>query len=303
MAIALLLSGCGGCEEEGRRSWRLPRADAGGAAAWDGGDAASADGGGATATDAGDTRVDGGGTATDGGGETDGGHETPDGGGARDLGIDAGATAEPDAEVAPDTGPSDSGAGPDSGATSDASAPDVGAPDSGPPPGSGDVWVELDYSNAFSPQSPGWSFSATPGWGAGEWAMAGDSWPEAWDRWNNMSVVNDPIGTVLELGSSSELQLMIGLEELAGYQQAVVHLEGRSRATSSPVFFEVYNPLTGCGPTESFSMAQDWTIHAVDVDLGSCMVIGGGVQAVRVSPSSGTIALVRMRLTLLGATW
>jgi len=30
-----------------------------------------------------------------------------------------------------------------------------------------------------------------------EWAMMGDTWPEAWDRFNNMQVVSDPIGTVL----------------------------------------------------------------------------------------------------------
>jgi uncharacterized protein (UPF0179 family) len=50
-------------------------------------------------------------------------------------------------------------------------------------------------------------------------------------------------------------------------------------------------------------MAHDWTVHVVDVDLQTCMVIGGGVQAVRVEPTNGTLALVRMRLTIHGATW
>jgi hypothetical protein len=80
-----------------------------------------------------------------------------------------------------------------------------------------------------------------------------------------------------------------------------VHIEGRSLATSSSVDFDVYNPLNGCGG--SASMAQDWTIHAVDVDVSACMVIGAGVQAIRIEPTNGTVALTRMRLTLGGASW
>ncbi|MCK6548483.1 hypothetical protein L6R52_21735 [Myxococcota bacterium] len=192
----------------------------------------------------------------------------------------------------PDTGPWDSGVSADSGV-------DAGAP------GTGDIWVEIDYRNAFSPRSPSWSYSATPGWGEPQWATSnGPGWPEAWDRFNNMQVVNDPIGTSLEIGSSSELQLMIGLEELISYQYAVVHLEGRSRATSSQVTFDVYNPWTSCGDS-GLTMAQDWSIHAVDADLGTCYVAGsgGGVQAVRVDPTNGTIALTKLRLTLYGARW
>lgn len=165
----------------------------------------------------------------------------------------------------------------------------------------GEVWVEIDYSSAYTPESPDWTFSPTPGWGEPQWAQPGKSWPEAWDRWNNMSVENDPIGTSLTIGSSSELQLMIGLEELLSYTSMSVRLEGRSKATSLSVQFDVYNPLNNCGT--SGSMSQDWTVHVVELDLGTCAVVGAGVQAVRVSPSNGTLALVRMRVTLHGATW
>jgi hypothetical protein len=201
--------------------------------------------------------------------------------GGRDAAVDAGADAGVDAGI---------DAGADAGTASDAGIP-----------GSGEIWVEIDYSNASGPQSPSWSYSATPGWGEAQWAMAGDSWPEAWDRWNNMAVVNDPIGTVLEIGSGSELQLMIGLEELVNYTSATVRIEGRSRSATSSVDFDVYNPLINCGV--STSMAHDWTVHVVEVDLMSCMSVGQGVQAVRIEPTNGTVALVRMRLTLHGASW
>jgi hypothetical protein len=125
--------------------------------------------------------------------------------------------------------------------------------------------------------------------------------PEAWDRFNNMSVVNDPIGRSLEIGGSSELQLMIGLEELLAYSSATVRIEGRSRATSSSLDFEVYNPWNGCGTTARFG--NQWTVQVLDLDLASCFVIGQGVQAVRVAPVNGTMALVRLRLTLHGARW
>jgi hypothetical protein len=89
-----------------------------------------------------------------------------------------------------------------------------------------------------------------------------------------MSVVSDPIGTVLAIGPSSELQLMIGLEELIAYDSAMVRLEGRSRSTNSWVYFDVYNPWNDCG-TDSY-MSQDWNIHVVELDLDECMVPGQG---------------------------
>ena len=165
----------------------------------------------------------------------------------------------------------------------------------------GEVWVQIDYTSAYTPESPQWSFSNTPGWGAAQWAQPPKTWPEAWDRWNNMTVETDPIGKSLTIGSSSELQLMIGLEELVSYTSMSVRLEGRSKATSSSVQFDVYNPLNNCGTTGS--MSQDWSVHVVELDLGNCAVIGAGVQAVRVSPTNGTLALVRMKVTLHGATW
>jgi hypothetical protein len=43
----------------------------------------------------------------------------------------------------------------------------------------------------------------------------------------------------------------------------------------------------------------------VTLDLGTCLVAGsgGGVEAVRVAPTNGTLALVRMRVTLHDAVW
>ncbi|MEQ9496102.1 MAG: hypothetical protein RIT81_04565, partial [Deltaproteobacteria bacterium] len=175
--------------------------------------------------------------------------------------------------------------------------------DAGPPPGAGDLWIEIDYTSAFSPQSPAWSYSVSPGWPPSSWAFTGSNTngAEAWDRFNNMQVTSDPIGTVLVIGGSSQLQLMIGLVPLITYTGATVELEGRSRATSSPVFFDVTNPLNGCGA--SGTMNQDWTPDIVQLDLTGCFIPGGAVQAVRVDPTSGTVALRRMRLTLHGAQW
>jgi len=164
------------------------------------------------------------------------------------------------------------------------------------------LWVELDYTSANSPSSPSWSFSNTPGWGAKQWAASGKSWPEAWDLYNNMQVKWDPIGSdALIIGSGQALQLMIGLQALKSYQKAVVRLEGRGYATSSSAQFDVYNPLNNCGA--SAKMAHDWSVHGVDVDIGNCMVIGGGTQAVRIKPTVNGLALLRVRLTLQGASW
>jgi hypothetical protein len=168
--------------------------------------------------------------------------------------------------------------------------------------GSGGVWLEIDYSSAYTSQSPAWAYSATPGWGEAQWAPDGWTRPEAWDRFNNMIVEWDPMGSkALTIGSSSELQLMIGLEELTSYSHATVRLEGRSRTTSSSVHFNVVNPINGC--SVSGSMSNDWTIHVEELDFGQCLVPGAGLQAVRVDPTSGTLALVRMRVTLHDAQW
>jgi hypothetical protein len=46
-------------------------------------------------------------------------------------------------------------------------------------------------------------------------------------------------------------------------------------------------------------MYQDWTIDIVDLDFDQCLVAGTtDRQAVRVDPSNGTMALVRMRVTI-----
>ena len=172
-----------------------------------------------------------------------------------------------------------------------------GFPEDGP-------WVEIEYSQSGVPAtSPEWTYSNTPGWGEAQWAMEGDSWPEVWDVYDNITVGSDPVGVVAKLGSSSQLQLMIGLEELISYDYASVCVEGRSISTTASVIFDAYNPLNNCGGQAT--MAHDWQIHAEGVDLGSCMVVGGGVQAVRIDPSGGSssLGIKRMRVTLHGAVY
>ncbi|MBI5487371.1 MAG: hypothetical protein HY905_08565 [Deltaproteobacteria bacterium] len=218
-------------------------------------------------------------------------------GGDADAGADGDADADTDAAADADSD-GDAGADGDADAGADSDAvEDAGADDAG----DGAIWLEIDYSAASSPSSPAWSFSATPAFGAAQWATEGASYPEAWDRWDNMAVVDDPIGRALEIESGDELQVMIGLEELTGYDSATVRLEGRSRSTSSHVWFDVTNPLSGRGV--SGEMSQDWTVHVVELGFGTCLLPGEGVQAVRVSPTSGTLALVRLRVTINGATW
>jgi hypothetical protein len=160
------------------------------------------------------------------------------------------------------------------------------------------VWIEIDYSGAWSPQSPDWEVSNTPGFGLAEWAPEGWSWPEAWDRFNNMEVIDDRIGRALIIGPGSELQLMIGIEEIISYDYAVVRLEGRSYNCCSRVWFDVYNPWNNLGT--SGDMAQDWTVHVVELDFDNYLETGanGGFQAVRVDPTSGALSLVRMRVTI-----
>ncbi len=227
----------------------------------------------------------------DAGPETDAGFAT-DVGPAGDAALDAGAS--PDAAAAGDASLGD--AGPRDAATGDAGSGDAAVA------GSSDLWIELSYGGAFTPSSPSWSYSMSSGWTAASWAFNAGSGAEAWDRWNNMSVVNDPIGRALEIGSGSELQLMFGLVPLIGYVGATVELEGRSRATSSRVLFDIYNPANGCGVAGA-EMDQDWTPDVVQLDLTGCFTAGSNLQAVRVEPTSGTIALRRLRLTLHGARW
>ncbi len=203
-------------------------------------------------------------------------------------GSDSGIASAPDARVFPDAAPVFADAAP---VFADASTG-----------GTGEVWIEIDYSNANTSRSPTFRYSNTPGWGAAQWAAVNANGPEAWDRFNNMSVVNDPIGRSLEIGGSSELQLMLGFEELIAYSSATVRIEGRSRATSSQVTFDVYNPWNGCGAGGA-TLGQQWQVQVVELDLADCYEIGQGVQAVRVDPTNGTIALVRLRLTLHDAVY
>jgi hypothetical protein len=165
-----------------------------------------------------------------------------------------------------------------------------------------DIWVEIDYSSSYNAAAPTWTFSDTPGWGAIDWAWTGTSYPEARDTYNNIMVEEDPIGRCAILGSSASLDLVIGLKKLSTYSSAGVRIEGRSASSSASVIIDVYNPLNSIGT--SVSLGNEWTVHVLDLDLGEAVAIGED-QAMRVEPKggSGSLALVRMRLTIHDATW
>jgi len=161
------------------------------------------------------------------------------------------------------------------------------------------IWFEIDYTSAYTSTNPSWSFSPTPGWGEPQWAASGSSWPEVWDLYNNIQVKQDPIGKLAEVDGGGILQIMIGLGALQSYSHATVCVEGRSVSATSSVYFDVYNPVNGLGA--SASMAHDWTIHAVGLDLGSTVMIAGdNFQALRVDPwgGSSSLGVMRLRLTL-----
>jgi hypothetical protein len=165
-----------------------------------------------------------------------------------------------------------------------------------------DIWLEIDYSNAYASTAPAWSFSDTPSWAAAEWAPSGKSYPEVWDVYNSITIEEDPIGRCAILGPGSTLQIMIGLDKLLSYGSVGLRVEGRSASTSSSVTFDVYCPVTSVGASGVFG--NDWSVHLVELDLGSA-VNGEALQAVRIEPTggSGIIALVRMRVCVHDAEW
>ena len=247
-------------------------------------DASASDRGFPTFADASDDDAGSDGGSDDSGSDDGGAFDS----GASDSGaFDSGDTGIVDTGIG-DTGIVDTGIG------------DTGIGDTGI---AGDLWIEIDYRGANSPQSPVWDYSNTPGWQASDWAFTGGGCcAEAWDRFNNMSVVNDPIGESLEIHPSAQLQLMFGVARLTGYTAVTVELEGRSRDTSAFVQFDVTNPANGCG-VANLTMDQDWTPDVVQVDLTPCLDVGSMLQAIRVEPTGGSsnIALLRMRLTIHGA--
>ena len=210
-------------------------------------------------------------------------------------------------EAGDDAGPGSSGAGAESGTAGDTGGEGSDTASAGSDPcgfALDGPWVEVEYSQAgASATSPSWSYSATPGWGESQWAAQGESWPEVWDVYNNIEVDTDPIGVLATVGGSGTWQMMIGLQDLAGYDHATVCVEGRSVSASASVQFDVYNPLNDCG--DSTTMAHDWSVHAEGIDLGSCLVPGGGVQAVRIETSggSGALGIKRVTVALHGAVY
>lgn len=268
--------------------------------------------GGTSADDGADDDDDAGQTG-DGGADGTAGGDGPDGdGGANEAGADD-QDDDPGDDQGDDQGSGDgdtdglsTGDGGSGDDAAEAGDDDAGAAGPADPCGfdSDGVWVQFEYDQAGgTATSPDWGYSDTPGWGESQWAAQGESWPEVWDVFDNINVVNDPIGVVAAVGSSGELQLMIGLQDLVAYDYATACIEGRSVSATASVTFEAYNPLNGCGA--STTMAHDWSVHAEGVDLGQCFVLGGGVQALRLEPTGGSSSLgvTRVRLTLHGASY
>lgn len=169
--------------------------------------------------------------------------------------------------------------------------------------GSDGVWFEIDYANAYSATNPSWTYSPTPGWSEAQWAPDGEDWPEVWDLYNNIEVADDPYGTVADIGSSAQLQIMIGLGGLTSYTHATVCIEGRSISTSSSVTVEISNPAYGCGV--ELTQGNSWWENPAGADLGACLVAGDNFQAIRIDPIGGSshLGLQRLRFTLHGATY
>src|SRR5690606_28669136 len=112
-----------------------------------------------------------------------------------------------------------------------------GYPEDGP-------WIEVEYWQLGSVSSPSWSYSNTPGWGEAQWAWGNEPWPEIFEFGGNQ-MANDPIGVIARI--SGTWQLMIGLQDLIGYDHATVCIQGRSVSVSSSATMAVTNPLNDCG--------------------------------------------------------
>ncbi|MCY1062916.1 DUF4215 domain-containing protein [Nannocystis sp. SCPEA4] len=164
------------------------------------------------------------------------------------------------------------------------------------------VWLEIDYTGAFTSTNPDWTYSPTPGWGEAEWAPQGESWPEVWDIWQNVQVTQDQIGKVAIVDGNGALQIMFGIGGLT-YDYATVCVQGRSYSVGSSVTFTVQNQLNDCGDVGM--MANDWSIHSTGVDLGTCIVENNEFQGLRIfaSGGSGALSLTRLRFTLHGAVY
>jgi hypothetical protein len=130
--------------------------------------------------------------------------------------------------------------------------------------------------------------------------------PDAWDRFNNMSIVNDfRLGTVLAIGTGNrELQLMLGLPATVDYDTVLVEVDGDETASAGVTRYDVYNPLVGCGLFSDDAAVTDGIgRHTKVLDIGPCLVPGETVQAIRLDPQTGELGLKRMRVTRVNASW
>ncbi len=225
------------------------------------------------------------------------GGDAPLGGGDTAWGDTDGADAG-DAGLGGDDQHGDVSPADDGGGDSDPGDADPGD-SGGDPGGGGELWLEIDYewrSPGESTSTTDWSYS--PGFGAAPWAPASSSWPYIHTP-DGGALVSDPIGgTVLELGCNARLRIFFGLEELSAVASATVTVEGRSRATSSGVDFEVWNPGAAGSLVSYGSMSQDWEADVVTVAFTA--EPGNGFQAVEIAPvaRSCSLAVRRVRLTL-----
>jgi hypothetical protein len=177
--------------------------------------------------------------------------------------------------------------------------------------GSGDVFVEITYEQATAPERPTFTYSDTPGFGPNEWAYndpfgGGMGSPDAWDRFNTMSIINDfRLGTVLAIGTGNhELQLMLGLPAAVSYDTVLVEVDGDETASAGVTRYDVFNPLVGCGLFSDDAAVTDGIgRHTKVLDIGPCLVPGESVQAIRLDPQAGELGLKRMRVTLVNASW
>ncbi len=251
------------------------------------------------ATGAGDSDVDGGSSASGTGTGASGSPASGAGGDASSSANGAGGAAQT-ASSSSTAQSSSSKSAASSIASSSAIASSAASSGSGG--ASGDPWFKIEYTSSSQPTSPSWTFSSTPAYSSKDWAYQGKNWPEVWDVFNSIEVKNDPMGAwaaIIDTGDT--FQVMLGMGKLKSVQDVEVVLEGRGYSSSSSGKFDVYNPLNNCGT--SVTMAHDWSIHVAKVSLGACMIPGNTTQAIRIKPTVNGVALARMKVTLVGASY
>ena len=103
---------------------------------------------------------------------------------------------------------------------------------------------------------------------------------------------------------NNDLQLMLGLPPSVTYERVFVEVDGDEEAHSGVARYDLYNPLFNCGLfSDDATLTDGIGRHTKVFDLEDCLAPGETVQAIRLDPVSGTVALKRMRVTLVNAVW